>query len=90
MKREYKRIFKSVTFQNIDLIKPRYFGMCCNCNEACISHLEKNEIGLEWICSHCDEKLDVKKLKKRKTLFDIQKQIIEYREQKQNTLGIFK
>lgn len=92
MKRIYKKLFGNTTFQNIELINPRYFGVCWNCDIVWLLHRPKSLAMYfpEWICPHCKQELDIRKLKKRKSLFDMQKQIIEYRKQNQNILGIFK
>lgn len=92
MKKVYKKIFENTTFQTIGLIKPNYFGLCHKCDMAWLLHRPKSlsKYDFEWVCPHCGRELDIEKLRRNKILFDMQKQIIKYREQEQNTLGIFK
>jgi len=69
---------KNNTFQNIELIKPRYFGVCYECDEVWLLHCAKSllEGSPEWICPHCENKLDIIKLgKKAKVVVDIIKYI---------------
>lgn len=63
------------TFQCIELVKPRYFGVCCKCAEAWLLNQKTPGKYVEWKCPHCEENLIVKSLGKVITVADIQKKI---------------
>jgi len=93
MKKIYKKLFENNTFQNIELIDPRYFGECRDCDKVWLLHCRNSfsKYISEWICPYCEKTLDIYKFKRRKSsLIDMQKQIIRRRKQNENTLGIFK
>ena len=93
MKKIYKKLFENSTFQNAELISPRYFGECRDCDKIWLLHRRDSSSKYisEWICSYCEKILNIYKFKRRKSSFiDMQKQIIRQRNQNKNTLGIFK
>lgn len=85
---------KNNTFQNIELIKPRYFGICQSCNEVWLLHRANPQTkhDSKWYCHYCDNKLKIYKLKRKRffTINDMKNQILNAIKKQRNSFGIFK